>query len=284
MSSPSPARILCESLSIINLCPSLLSRVRAHGVLSWSAEYDGIHDLRSRLLTLQNFRCAYCQTPIFADQNGLRELDHILPKDASPHVKALTGYSSAFKHRYHTYGYEKFRFEPLNIVIACKQCNSIKTTFDPLFIRSFALTEYPKVETDFLWVHPYFHKYSAHVEISKNWTYRGKSYEGMTLIRICKLDKSEVLARRKMAAALAAHSSDLKHTLKKYSAHADDLVASDCVGALVDKFGMPDADAEALILAWFEYGAEVSEKLLEKALKLTRTVQAKLDRLNVNSP
>ncbi|OEZ98157.1 HNH endonuclease [Duganella sp. HH101] len=281
MPSLIPTRVLCESLSIGNLSSALVSRVRAHGTLEWSTKLDGITDLRSELLKIQHFRCAYCQTPIFADQNGLRELEHILPKHASPYVDITTGFTSIFSDRYHTYGYEQFCFEPKNIIITCKQCNSSKTTFDPLFIRSLVLSDYPVIATDFFWVHPYFHHYSEHITISENWTYKGETYEGKALIRVCKLDEIEVLARRQMAAALAEHASNLKLTLKKFSAHIDDLAASDCVNVIVLKFGISVPDAEALVAAWFKHGADITSKSLSSALALTRTIQAKLARLGV---
>jgi 5-methylcytosine-specific restriction endonuclease McrA len=172
-----------------------------------SEEWDGsckeIRLLRAELLKAQGRRCFYCRRNIAANEVGLREMDHILPKSQSPTRKfdKAVASSNKFEFRRHTRGYPKFTYEPKNLVVCCKRCNSFKGTFDPLRDRSSDINSYPAVGSDFLWIHPFYDKYIDHIEILGGGIYVKKdgSDKGDAVIRACGLDKSEELTKKLIA-------------------------------------------------------------------------------------
>ncbi|MBE2321232.1 hypothetical protein DVA67_035260 [Solirubrobacter sp. CPCC 204708] len=54
-----------------------------------------------------------------------------------------------------------------------------------------APADYSSAATDYIWVHPYFHSYSQHIERHAGYIYLPfeESLEGMAVIRACRLDK-----------------------------------------------------------------------------------------------
>ncbi|MFK8399137.1 HNH endonuclease [Pseudomonas sp. BGr12] len=204
--------LLFESLAFADTDQQLLDSVRAHRGKAWSSNRD-IKKLRVRLLTLQNYRCAYCQSHIELDELGHRELDHILPKSPTKECTEQKGRSNSFNDRRHTFGYSQFTFEPYNLIIACKPCNSSKGSFDPLLDRTptAPLADYPHPD-GLLWFYPYKHSYSDHIERSEHWLYSEITPQGEAVIKACGLDKAEVLASRFANRAMirAKHAGDLR--------------------------------------------------------------------------
>lgn len=108
-----------------------------------------LSDLRTRLraevIRSQGSACAYCRRRI-SEELGLHDLDHILPKGI-----AL---------------YARFTYERMNLVASCKRCNRNKLDSDVLKNRPLAAdASYPLGSDDYLWVHPYIHRYSSHIRI-----------------------------------------------------------------------------------------------------------------------
>ncbi|WP_334598656.1 HNH endonuclease [Pseudomonas alvandae] len=169
----------------------------------WDTEKPEIEELRDRLLVLQKYRCAYCQFPIIADMVGYRELDHILPKDGNSNHTEAKKISDLEADRYSTRGYPQFRFEPKNLALICKPCNSSKSTYDSLINRASArpLSRYPSANR-FSCFHPHFHHYAAHIEIDENFFYSHLTEEGRVLLKICGLMKVENLEKKFGPAAL----------------------------------------------------------------------------------
>ncbi|KNX78946.1 hypothetical protein DA83_19445 [Pseudomonas sp. 250J] len=200
---------LFETLDFEEQDLPLLTAVRAHGVAgrAWSINTD-VGNLRSRLLTLQGYRCAYCQVPIDRDEVGHRELDHILPKSASSECTQAKGKSNAFGDRQHTFGYGQFTFEPYNLILTCKACNAFKKSFDPMRDRQGYVVsdDYPDGR-QLLWFYPYSQRYSDHIERGDDWIYSKVTDEGDAVIRTCKLDKVAVLTIRFQGRALALASN-----------------------------------------------------------------------------
>lgn len=189
-----------ETILSSELDESLLAAVRQHKGKVWSSNFD-VTKYRSELLKLQSYRCAYCQILIDADEVGFREIDHIFPKAGTLHCAEYRGRSNAFEDRIHTFGYPQYTYEPLNLIVVCKFCNSYKKSFDPLVDRSILLTEeYPSHES-ILWFYPYSHRYSQHIERTGNWTYKQLSPQGEAVIRICRLDQASALESRFTARA-----------------------------------------------------------------------------------
>ncbi|MCP3748996.1 HNH endonuclease [Pseudomonas sp. SBB6] len=236
---------------------ALLEAVRGHKGKAWSANADIIR-YRKRLLELQNYRCAYCQGAIALDEVGHRELDHIFPKSTTKDCGVDKGRSNDDNHRQHTFGYPQFTFEPLNLIVTCKICNAFKKSHDPLLDRSMAYEsdDYP-VLGSILWYYPYSHRYSDHIGRTENWTYTRLSAQGEAVIRVCKLDKAEVLASRFSIRALiqAKRSENVRTAFTSLAGHVDDKVCSleQAVDALAGTLGISEEICEQLIELWLCY-------------------------------
>jgi len=166
----------------------------------WSGSCKEIATLRAAMLNAQGRRCFYCRRRIASNEVGLREMDHILPKAQSPSdgFDAKVASDSNFKTRRHTSGYPKFTYEPENLAVSCKRCNSYKGTFDPLRDRANSPKQYPNQTVDFLWIHPFHDLYGDHIKIEGGGIYvkNDGSDKGDAVIKACGLDKSEELTKR----------------------------------------------------------------------------------------
>ncbi|WP_286041719.1 HNH endonuclease domain-containing protein [Stenotrophomonas sp. As-14] len=164
------------------------------------------------LLSKQKNRCSYCQMPLEVDENGYRELDHILPKSPSKSKDNDRSKSGIYEDRWITKGYSKFRYSYRNLAVACKQCNTFKGTFDPLLVRSVPKPKsYPKI-ADLLWYHPQLAKYESHIQVSDDFIFSGLTPSGATVIRVCRLDRVEVLEIKFLGRAKvrASHADSLR--------------------------------------------------------------------------
>lgn len=131
------------------------------------------------LLEKQKYRCAYCRREI-VDEIGKVELDHVIPKSFLP----------------------IFTYHRLNLVATCKRCNHRKREFNPLAVKSKRLVNYPISDLAYIWVHPYFHKYSKCIKSDGNGFYQAVngSPEGLAVITNCALSSMHfVVAQRKRA-------------------------------------------------------------------------------------
>ncbi|TKC87909.1 HNH endonuclease [Trinickia terrae] len=275
-------RILCEQIPETSIPYNVRQALAQINEEIWNVSIQAVVDLRSHLLLAQKYRCAYCQVTIAGDQGGLRELDHVLPKEMSGYCDSRKSVSCVFKNRRHTVGYWDFAYEWRNLVVTCKQCNTNKGSFDPLLIRPFWSSTYPANKDEFLWVHPYFHKYSDHVRITRKWLYEARSFEGKALIKVCKLDNSEVLARRKLIGAYAEQTKTMLAFLNLVSARHTELSPGDCARVLMEKHGLQEDMATKLIDVWFAHGAEISSESFARALALTQQVEASASGAVVN--
>lgn len=220
----------------------------------WAASIPAVSALRDELMAFQNRRCAYCQGPIETEANGYRELEHILPKSSDGDQDKA--YSTAFADRGATAGYKRFKFEPLNLVLICKQCNSSKGTFDPFKPRdTFYPIQYPN-DTDFEWFHPHYHRYEQHIFRTPEWTFIHLTTQGDFTIRACKLDNPEQLSKRFLARAKAnvMHSTSLRDALHLVcsSINAKYYGINQAASALNQKCNLPKEEAQALIELWME--------------------------------
>ncbi|MEE4069273.1 hypothetical protein [Pseudomonas viridiflava] len=246
-----------ESIDLSDDDDALLEAVRSHRGKAWSAKSEVV-EYRKRLLDLQNYRCAYCQGIIDLDEVGHRELDHIFPKSTTKDCTVDKGRSNDDKHRQHTFGYPQFTFEPLNLIVTCKICNAFKKSHDPLLDRSLGYESdaYPALGS-ILWFYPYSHRYSDHISRTENWTYKQLSRQGEAVIRVCKLDKAEVLASRFAIRALiqAKRSKNARAAFTSLAAHVHDEVCSmeQAVDALSGTLDISAEICEKLIELWLCY-------------------------------
>jgi hypothetical protein len=256
----------------------LLENVRSLQIseTQWSTAHQAIIDLRTRLLKLQKSRCAYCQGPIESTANGFIELDHILPK-AQNGKDIVRMQSDEFKDRLVTPGYSCFMYEPQNLVVTCRACNSAKNSFDPLRLRSTPIGTYPTsddVENLIKWYHPHFQSYESHITRNPDWTFKKESDEGDFTIRACKLHIPEQLNKRFQARADASleHSPSVRIAINALatSISQNRYGLRQGIVALVDRCNITESMAETLILAWklhVETGTHESLSKANKALQ-----------------
>lgn len=182
--------------------PKLLNAVRKLQGKPWKTTYVAIKSYRKALLKAQGDVCIYCRRPIYRDEAGFREIDHVLPKSRSPADNAdflVSPYrSNALLNRRNTVGYPEFQYEPLNLVASCKRCNSHKGTFDGLADRSVSPLAYLGLSRDYEWIHPHFDHYNLHIDVAAGMIYKpvAGSSKGKAVIHACGLEKAEELMAR----------------------------------------------------------------------------------------
>lgn len=258
----------------------LLGKVRALQTThkKWSTAHQEIIDFRERLLIIQNYRCAYCQGTIESTANGYVELDHVLPKAPNGN-KADRMDSDNFEDRLVTRGYAQFMYEPLNLVITCRACNSAKNSFDPLSNRKKLIDNYPSEENatrDIQWYHPHFHEYEKHITRTPEWTFVEESPQGDFTIRACKLHIPEQLNKRFQARAAASlvHSPNIRIAIialatsivqKRYGIEQG-------VHALVQRCQLTNLEARELIDAWMNHVQSDSPEVYLKANQALQSV------------
>ena len=127
--------------------------------------------IRRYYLKKQNRRCAYCRTVIRISQAS-SEIEHIVPKSFNP----------------------RWMYEPFNLCLSCKICNTKKSTKSVLDTDE--SQKLPKLSEEYLLVHPHIDKYSEHIRIIEDVLYEGLTEKGQDTIRICELDRYELAADR----------------------------------------------------------------------------------------
>jgi hypothetical protein len=135
--------------------------------------FDGIKvSLKDDLRPKQGNLCCYCKWKLGFDIKQV-DIEHIVPKSE----------------------YSKFTFHPKNLALSCPGCNTNKSNL-PVLHRT--ITNYPRAGTNLTIVHPYFDKYSEHIEIHDGAIYEGLSAKGCETIKLCKLFRlKKVLEKKK---------------------------------------------------------------------------------------
>lgn len=119
----------------------------------------------------QNRRCAYCRTVIRTSQAS-PEIEHIIPKSDKP----------------------AWMYEPFNLCLSCKMCNTKKSTKKVL--KDKTVVSLPKDSDSYKLVHPHIDRYSDHINIIDDILYEGLTKKGKETIRICELNRYELAADR----------------------------------------------------------------------------------------
>lgn len=120
---------------------------------------------------MQNRRCAYCRTIVKTSQAS-PEIEHIIPKSVKP----------------------DWMYEPFNLCMSCKKCNTKKSTNKVLTDE--CVKALPLDSDSYTIIHPHIDKYSEHINIIQDIFYEGLSDKGKETIRICELDRYELAADR----------------------------------------------------------------------------------------
>lgn len=149
--------------------------------------------VRTYLLRIQRYRCAYCRRQINAEL-GRNEIDHVI-------AKALPGMA-------------RFTYEHANLVATCKRCNWLKKDHDVLVRALLPTDTYPLSVADYIWVHPYIHRYSDHIEQVGGFLFREKGdantqARGKAVIDVCRLNALATLEAKRLFEL--AHASEDHH-------------------------------------------------------------------------
>lgn len=138
-------------------------------------------ELRSSLLKLQNYTCAYCRRAL-SHEIGRNEIDHII-------AKAIDDMA-------------RFTYERMNLVAICKRCNKNKSDKPVLAVSLTDACAYPLKSTDYFWVHPYIHKYSEHIRIHESYIFEAMGDKhtkrrAQALIDACQLSSMPEVEKRR---------------------------------------------------------------------------------------
>ena len=120
---------------------------------------------------VQNRRCAYCRCVIKTSQ-APAEIDHIIPKGTKP----------------------DWMYEPINLCMCCKSCNTKKGRKKVLKVSSTG--SIPLETTSYYIVHPHLDRYFDNIRIIDGIFYEGISNKGKWTIEKLHLDRYELAADR----------------------------------------------------------------------------------------
>jgi uncharacterized protein (TIGR02646 family) len=118
--------------------------------------------IKSHYISEQKNRCCYCDIRIESENHRLWDVEHIVPR--STHAQ--------------------FMFVPLNLAVACPDCNGEKAEMQTLVNP--ARVTYPASSTDFKVIHPHFDEFSDHI-YRVGHVYIPKTRKGNFTIRACNL-------------------------------------------------------------------------------------------------
>ena len=120
--------------------------------------------IRQHYAKEQNTVCPYCRMQLNTNKGRAWDVEHIIPRSLG----------------------ENFMFEPLNLCVACVECNSAKS--NKKVTKSKALIKYPR--KGYTIVHPHFDDYQQHIVIVRvGLFYFPKSSKGEKTIYICELNR-----------------------------------------------------------------------------------------------
>lgn len=160
--------IIDQSYSLTAEDEQAISKVKEKGltVKSWNdKELDPFKEnIREFLREKQNGYCAFCRMKIH-EENATAELEHVVNKNSRL----------------------DWMFFPQNLVLSCKLCNTSKGT--KKLLKDMTAGEYPGDGEDFLFVNPYFDRYSEHIEIKNGILYIGITDKGKYTVKECHLNR-----------------------------------------------------------------------------------------------
>ncbi|EKO3817862.1 HNH endonuclease [Vibrio harveyi] len=110
---------------------------------SWELEEarELAQSIKKQYILKQNTICPYCRRKLCTENGRDWDIEHIVPRATHP----------------------QFMFEPLNLCVACVECNKHKS--DKKVTNSTAQYKYPKKTNQFFIVHPHFDVYENHITV-----------------------------------------------------------------------------------------------------------------------
>lgn len=154
-----------------------IDKIKKNGITKkdWNSKRKGIESLkrniREYMFYKQGCMCAYCKMEMLLGCSNLQK-DHIVPK--SSHLQWM--------------------FLPQNLCVTCDKCNNYKGDIETLVDSN--VTVYPSEGKSFKIIHPFFDKYSDHIEIVDDLIYRARTDKGKFTINTCKLFRLELISDR----------------------------------------------------------------------------------------
>lgn len=122
--------------------------------------------IKEHYLTEQNTTCPYCRRDLQSRHGRNWDIEHIIPRSSVAN----------------------FMFEPMNLCMACVDCNSVKTA--KKVTNSKARIRYPARSGSFLFIHPHFDNYEDNILVIRpGFLYIAKSDKGLQTINICGLNR-----------------------------------------------------------------------------------------------
>ncbi|AZO07941.1 HNH endonuclease [Mesorhizobium sp. M3A.F.Ca.ET.080.04.2.1] len=127
---------------------------------------EELDELKSRTkqhyIREQNYRCCYCQQPLYAHHGRVWDLEHVIARATRC----------------------DFMFVPRNLAVACVECNQAKGVVP---VADPSRRSFPDRADLYRIVHPHFHTWEDHIELEGEGTYHALSPEGKFTIYHCDL-------------------------------------------------------------------------------------------------
>ncbi|WP_404691996.1 HNH endonuclease [Raoultella ornithinolytica] len=127
--------------------------------------------IRKHYLKEQKNHCAYCRMYSHTSHGLSWDIDHILPKDKFP----------------------QFLFQPLNLILSCRECNIAKA--NDIYLSEndkVSKYKYPHNADDYEIIHPHFDSYEDNIlleKVGKYYAYHPKTPKGQMTINACNLTR-----------------------------------------------------------------------------------------------
>jgi len=154
-----------------------IAKLEAKGLVAkdWDSQRRYIKSFKKNLREFtynkQNQLCAYCRIHVPKACVPMHR-EHIVYKDKHP----------------------QWMFLPNNLSVACPYCNDFKGTTEVL--KNPKTKTYPKTSKGFKIIHPFFDRYSDHIELLGGIIYHGKTPKGVFTIQTCHLYRIELAEER----------------------------------------------------------------------------------------
>lgn len=127
--------------------------------------------VRSHYRKQQNQKCVYCRMDV-SKATSYFNIEHIVPKSVHP----------------------EWLYEPLNLCVACTNCNSSKNNQEVLSDKN--TKSLPTESSGYLIIHPHIDRYFEHIEIVDGLLYKGLTSKGVKTIELCNLTRIGLLSER----------------------------------------------------------------------------------------
>ncbi|PKH04285.1 HNH endonuclease [Psychromonas sp. MB-3u-54] len=122
--------------------------------------------IKNHYVAEQNTTCPYCKRDLQTTHGRAWDIEHIIPRSIA----------------------KNFMFEPLNLCMACIDCNGAKS--NKKVTNSTARHRYPAHSNSFLFVHPHFDNYNDNILVIRpGFLYVAKTDKGNQTINICGLNR-----------------------------------------------------------------------------------------------